>query len=1151
MKSSSYLRDHLASIGIAVPQYRSSQFVQSPNGPAGVVNSRPGSHGRLVPPNVSVQNQANQYGAFPWLYDGAGYRYFPPYGNQPFTRYVGKDVYVQALYILGYGEFEISEYWLGNRKLNLTWDGNVGTDDKQDQFVQVEVLFGAPSDGPLTTFPSIAVEDASSNTLTNAWQTRETPIACDEILLTFNFPNGLYQNDANGKPTPYDVELQVEYAETDGSGAVLGAGWISAGVIDTRFASTGAIRRGATIETSTRSLYLVRVKRAVAQSTNADVSDEVDWQTLTAIVNEDPVPTRYNLDGSVLPIAKIAVKAQVTDKRNQTLDNFSITAKRKIQVYDGSSWSSATSSNPAWALVDIYTGSLNKNPITKDRFDLVKIKAWADSCEAAGLQFRQVLDQQVQCSQQATDICTAGRASFVQQNGKYSVFHDAKNDIITQVFSPLNTSGFKFTASYLYYPHALRVNFINPDIFFQQDEIIVYADGYNEDGSGGKARARLFDRYQLSGVASATQAYKLGRYYLACGVLRPYTINFSADIEHLLCNVGDRIKVAHDVLMNSQGQAYLSGINTDDDGNCLSVNLEAPIILIAATEYTVAIRSGNNVLITKTIQNVPGEQWTLEFVDPIPFGDPQPTAGDLLVIDPESTFTITQIDHQSSPHLSAQITAVPYDERIFAADTEDIGVFQSKITLAFSELNRDVAAPHVLNIQSDASVSTEGTDGSHIPRILISLAKPDARVVDFVARYKYVVEDSGSDWEVFAPFDASSGSVSIQPVQAGYSYDIAIKAVTALGVESEWTTISGHTVAGDTSIPPDVATCDLVNGNLRWFSPSIPSNFAGYEVRSIASPDDNWDLGTPVVTGLVPINQLDVSSFPGGTRTYMIKMKNTSGAYSLNACFLSVDLGDPLTNNVVVGTSEAPTFSGSKSGCSVVSSVLKASSLTLMWQTDDGVKQWNANPATPEWTSNFSPMVYQWQYTVASTAVPGNLQVLIAFANVANASGWVLEYRKDTTTVAFWSGTDSDPMWGPSDSAAFWNAGNFNDWQTFPGQLAAEAAVYQFRLTVPGGSNQAVVNNITTQVDVPDVIEKINPMSVASGTGSRVPITKKFKVVTAVHFNEVNGSTGGRTYVIAEPGAYPTTIGAGPLIKIIDSSNAVVAGTVNVTVLGY
>lgn len=1143
---STYVRDRLTRLGIAVPRARPTYLLRSPHGQPGVVNARPGAHGAMVPPNVSMQNQTNQWGPFPSLY--GEFRYAPLYAGSPYQDFEGRNTYTRALYVLGYGKIEVSEFWLGNRKLNLSGlsGSTIGYDARAD--VHLEVRYGEAGDTPLTLYPSEAVQDANSLTTTNGWQAKQTPVACDEMVLNFTFPNGLYEKASDGTAVPYNVTLQFEYATSDGFGNVT-SGWTAVSNLVTQTVGTTALKRAKRIVPGTRSFYIVRCKRVVAQSTNTDVADQCDWVNLTALVNDDPLPTLYHVDGSQIYLAKVAIRALTTERKNQTLDDFSIKGIRHLPVWNGTAFVVQATKNPAWPVLDAYTGTLNKfpRPLAKTKFNLDELLEFANSCDELGFEFNHVLDQGTQAYQFAQDVCAAARANFIKQNGKYTIIQDKPVNEVAQHITPLNSYGMRFSKNLGQLPHALRINWLNPAVLYQQDELIVYNDGYNGDGSGGKTRATIFEPFQVTGDTNAAQAYKLGRFYLAAVKLRPRLLTFGMDFEQLPCNVGDIIEFTHDVLMIGEGFGRLASVQTNGSGDVTGVTLDHSFSLNPTTSYSARIRLSDGSSMLRSVLTIPGKTSSLTFTTPIPAATvPLPQAGDLIAFgnEPSAKFRIIKLEHQQQPHLSATLTCVDYSPHIFDADTEEIGEFTSSIQIAFAEQNRPLPAPKILIVQSNDSVFVQEPDGTRQARIVVTLGtSSDARIDHYEAQFKLSVSE---DWTPLSAVSAQAGQISVSPVQTGQTYDVWVRSISTLGYASEYTQLNGYTVEGNTSLPPAPATLDLSNGTLIITPPSdLPSDFYGYLVRTIAGEDANWDLGVPVFQGVLTINQVDVSRFVGGKRVYMVKIVDTAGNESEDACILKTELGDPLENNVVIPTNyKTATFPGTKTGCAVDgSSNLAATTLALAWKESDAAREWAEDPSTLMWDAPWSDLEYICTFAVTSTELPGEIQVLADMIG----SGATIEYRLDTSTIPFWAGAPTDPEW-TDDNAAFWNAGNFNQWTTFPRTLTAQVGIYQFRFRIPGGAEQPKITSLVIQVDVADVKEIFTSFAVSATTGSRLPLTKTFRVIKAVNVTEFAGSAGARNCVAIDR---PLTLGAGPLIKIFDGSNNAVSGTADVTVQGY
>jgi len=162
------------------------------------------------------------------------------------------------------------------------------------------------------------------------------------------------------------------------------------------------------------------------------------------------------------------------------------------------------------------------------------------------------------------DVLASGRASFGMVNGKYGAVRDKAQTVPVQMFTPSNSWGFSYQRAFGELPHALRVTFTNPEANYQQDVCIVYADGYNADGSGGLTAATKFEQLDLRMVTDPDAAWRLGRYHLAVGYNRPTMYSLNADVESIVCERGDLVRVAHDI--TEWGSAWGRFVSVSGDG---------------------------------------------------------------------------------------------------------------------------------------------------------------------------------------------------------------------------------------------------------------------------------------------------------------------------------------------------------------------------------------------------------------------------------------------------------------------------------------------------------------------------------------------------------------------------------------------------------
>lgn len=350
--------------------------------------------------------------------------------------------------------------------------------------------------------------------------------------------------------------------------------------------------------------YDVRVTvTKLASEATLTRTDTVYWAMLRTIQTGQPV--------SKPGLCLIAMRIKATGQLNGTLDQFNCIAESILPDWDGTNWVARPTSNPASIYRNILQGSANARPLPDSRLDLVRLAQFHESCAAQGWTFNANIDYRTTVFELCRDVLAAGQASVHRPDGLFSVVEDLPQTIPTQMISPRNSWGFRGTRTFTAIPHALKVRFVNPEKDWQQDERIVYADGYHE------ANASQFEAFELTGVTDPEQAWKLGRYHLAVATLRPETYEVRMDVEHLTCNRGDLVLVQHDVPLFGLITGRIKSVTTDGFGRTTAITLDEPCTMQAGDRYGVRIRLSDNTYAQREVQNVPGVQSTLTLLSPI------------------------------------------------------------------------------------------------------------------------------------------------------------------------------------------------------------------------------------------------------------------------------------------------------------------------------------------------------------------------------------------------------------------------------------------------------------------------------------------------------------------------------------------------------
>lgn len=644
---------------------------------------------------TGTSNQANPYGVIPCVV--GTYRFFPCHAALPYTEIVGNDQYLRMLLDLGYGDLDISDIQIGDTAIDQ-YDG-----------VQYEI----------TTTPTLFTQDiyeaAVGIPLTKVGDsaTRTTQTATTQISLDLVAQNGLFSADSKGNIIGAQVTFHVEYAPT-GSGAwtsVLPAEHVVRSNLDE---VSGNVRAGssrrATLRTGLswpvpKGQYDVRVTRVLDNFPNA-ASDSAKSGDFTWTVLRSMSPQNPSTTGTL----KLALRIKASDQLNGGLPQVSVLAAQKIGQWD---WANGVwlpvqeTQNPAW----IYAWLLTRCPaivrrLPDARIDLDGIGHWADECAAKGYKVSFVMDSARPLFDVLKDVLACGRATFGVRNGKYTAIRDLPQAVPVQMFTPSNSWGFSYSRAFTNLPHALRCKFVNPQAGYKQDYVTVYAPGYSA------ASATRFEELDLGPVVDPDAAWKLGMYYLAVGYNRPTTYTLNADIEHMVCERGDLVRVAHDVTAWGQAWGRVKAVAP----NGLTVTLDGPVDLAAGTQYQLQVRKADGTQARVSVTSAAGAgvaQLTLSATTGA-------APGDLWVLGTVNHGTADLLVKEIVPsdNLTAELTLVDAAPAVWAADAGTPPPFVSNITnTAWCEAPEPPQLQLVVTgTRDDAGVHTPGVNVSMPPQ---------------------------------------------------------------------------------------------------------------------------------------------------------------------------------------------------------------------------------------------------------------------------------------------------------------------------------------------------------------------------------------------------------------------------------------------------
>lgn len=795
-------------------------------------------------------------------------RLYPLLAGRPYSETQGDNEYLRIALLVGWGPLRISDIRIGETPITSFAD------------VQYEVREGWSNDAALTLYTNTITEAAYSIVLSppvsgvTSDSQRTTETGVNEITVDVTAPAGLARFESSGLRSSIDVDVTVQYRAV-GSSTWLTPTWSNPG--DTGLdvngrirlsgADTSAIRRTGRFAVNTGQ-YEVRLTRTTAEYDITQHVQEVRWTTMRSIRPSYPVQQSN--------VALIALRMKATGQLNGVPQQINCVAESYLPVYSAGSWSFQITRNPAWAFADVLRRRGGETYLSDDRIDLATISTWAAACDATAPNASEpywTFDGVVEGGtvfQVLRQIAASARANYTVRDGKHSVVRDIQQTVPIQHITPRNSFGYSGSKVFLDYPHALRVVFVNAAKNYEEDERIVYDDGYNA------ANATKFETLELFGCTSATQAYREGRYFIAAARLRPETHVVSMDIENLRCMIGDLVQFQHDVVSIGIAAARVLSVT----GNVIV--LDQAFDTVAGTSYALRVRLSNSDTVNVSLQS-PGATTTATFTATSSVAGV--AEGDLAMFGISTSVSAAMIVKkiEPGPDFTAKLHLVDAQAGVYTADTGTIPAFNSNITTTQPIENQRPTAPTILDARSDDAVALLLPDGTLQVRISVIVNPPASSLVRadyFDVQWRSV---GASNWveERFA----RGSPIFLFPVQENVSYQIRVRAVSEYGVAGDWSSTTTHTVSGKNNPPSNVANLAAVVGKgvvqITWTS-ATDGDYDSTELRY----GSTWAAGTFLWRGAA-----STYAWPrpaNGTYKVWAAHRDTSGNYS--ATPVSVDV---------------------------------------------------------------------------------------------------------------------------------------------------------------------------------------------------------------------------------------------------------------------
>jgi hypothetical protein len=1042
------------------------------------------------------QNRANPYGVLPRVY--GTHRMYPPLGAVPYTEVIGNDQYLIMIFVLNVGgPITISEQKIGDTDIT--------------EFTDITTHFrpGYVYDPGFTIYTHDVEEEALSVNLLSATPVvRTTPPAVTRIVVEVTFPRGLIRVDGEGKKWYQTVNHLVEYSVKDANS------WVTAGTISTS-RKTAQLIRDQLDWTVTSGDYDVRLTRQEANGDNVSRFNDASWTMLRVFRPDEPI-NRTN----VPRLSTMEMRIKGTDQLNGIIDSYNCVVQSLLPYYNGTTWPTVyeplsdttdweyqATNNPAWAYAYEMIGHHNRGIVGVSRLDAAVLKTWADNCDTAGREYNAVHEDTRSILERLQTIASTGRATPSLPDGLWGVVEDKVQTTPRQIFTPRNSRNFSGQKIFLDLPHALKMQFINAAQGWQQDERLVYADGYSS------ANATKFESIPMRGITSADQVWKEGRFHLAVATLRPETWEIDTDIEHLVVTKGDLVLLNHDVMLVGLGAGRVISV-TLDGTDVIAISTDETFLLEADKDYLIQIRFPDGTITSHSIVSSDSETKSFTFTTPIPDTTDQPAVGDFFCFGISGKECIRAIVKSIIPNTneSAKLTLLDEAPGVHTADTGTIPPYDSQITKPSSRALDYPPAPAFGVIRSDEFVGVRQPNGDFVSRIAIELIIPSGfDRSDVIVQVMYRELNTDGPFLCMPAQEITVPEAYVFPVEDGVEYELTMRLVRGLSIASPFSSTVVHKVQGKITPPPEVdwVTVDRMPDGTRVFAWELlkaPPDLWGVMFKYKLGTDGTWsdstflhDEHTPIVVSPWETNQL-----AAGQYTFIARTIDTSGNLSPAGKFIISTIGDPRLGGALIQVNcRALGYPGTKTDCFVDGDGRLLADDSKTWADFDleGL-QWSD---WDTWTvSPFDPITYEHSVI--------DLGAIVEFTPLVTVTG---------------SGTPTITEAHSDDDITY------TSFAAITGRI--QARYFKIKVVVSDPAGHALIENCIIIADAQALVEDQSDVDTSTLSGStgdrRIALVKTFSVITSVTIALQNVGAGYSTEIIDK------SVVSGPNFKIYDNTN--------------
>jgi len=695
----------------------------------------------------------------------------------------------------------------------------------------------------------------------------------------------------------------------------------------------------------------------------------------------------------------------------------------------------------------------------------------------------------------------------------------------------------------------------------------------------------LVDTHDRNSSNHTGQVYRLGRTILAAAEWRPEIFTVTMDLERLICERGDLVQFAHDVVKWGHGSARITGNIVTSGGKLVSCDIDETMTQVSGAWYSVRILTLQGHQVVQALVQSPGSSTNITFAwGGVDLDGDTIVGGELVAfgLNNKETFPCLVMSIRPNSKDGAVLTLVRDHPAVHNAEFTSIPDHIADTTDPPQIFPLAPSTPIVRSITTNEGALVRLPNGQLDTRVLLELDFPDNDQLSNGANNVFTVEvqlratmvvhstegsivakdltltqdpQAGkSSWRAIQTFAENLTSISIDRVSQGQSYDFRLRAHTRLGVASDWAFLEDIYVTGKLTPPPDPRDLVLIDGVLNWSYHNEPVDFKGFQVRTFEGGGGTWDSATPMHGTLIQETMFALPHGYGGQRTFFVKAFDIGIIASVNAAWLSINLGGTIVDNLMVsedhqelgwpGTIENMTEVSGGSGTQLEED---AGSSENFYKTGNW-HRFYLEDTSSFYETDYLGCVYSFSHTPDALDIPYTISVDVE----ASAEDWIIEHRK------------ADPLVFPSDLSmpvfpTNKQAGVFPytemGWRPYFAPVPALSQVeQQFRIVSYPNDTKTTITKVVVQGDVLDIIEKVDGFVVAATGTVRLPLLRKYRKIVHVSMTLYQAASPHTDVFVAHivdrnvPGPADRL---GPSIIVLDKTGARASGIVDAIVQGY